>query len=59
MVFEKKGKSNQKDIIRRSPKMQEVLEQATGMDSAFDPAGSYTGHPISADEKPVQDADDL
>ena len=24
-----------------------------------DPFGSYTGHPMEQDEKPVQDADDL
>jgi hypothetical protein len=24
-----------------------------------DPLGSYTGRPLDADEKPVQDADDL
>ena len=24
-----------------------------------DPFGSYTGHPVNADERPVQDADDL
>lgn len=25
----------------------------------LDPFGSYTGRPLDADEKPVQDADDL
>lgn len=24
-----------------------------------DPFGSYTGHPVNADERPIQDADDL
>ena len=37
---------------------QEGLMNIVGM-YPTDPLGSYTGRPAEADEKPVQDADDL
>jgi len=47
-----------KDILQASKKAKDVAEQATSMDSRYDPQGSYTGQPVSGD-RPTQDADDL
>jgi len=58
-MMNKQNKRKKKDITQTSLKMRKVLAQATNMDSDYDPNGSYTGCPVSVNEKPVQDADDL
>ena len=35
------------------------LQVKPAFKSSFDPNGSYTGVPVSENERPIQDADDL
>ena len=59
MNLEKNNRPKRKDVTQHSAKLRRVLNQATNMNSAYDPNGSYTGRPVAIHEKPVQDADDL
>ena len=58
------GKSKNKkqmthDITETNQKVSDVMDEASNMDSHFDPNGSYTGNPTDQSGVPVQDADDL
>ncbi len=44
---------------KKQPKQDVVGQILATPPSATDPQGSWTGLPLDADEKPVQDADDL
>lgn len=48
-----------RNIAETNQKVRDVINEATNMDSRFDPNGSYTGQPLEPGEIPVQDADDL
>jgi hypothetical protein len=54
-----KQQPRQPDILATNPKLQQVMQEATNMDSRFDPDGCYTGRPLTPGDMPVQDADDL
>ncbi|MEG2429707.1 MAG: hypothetical protein RSA99_04915 [Oscillospiraceae bacterium] len=49
-------KKNKKKAVKNTP----LVEQLSKPNQSYqDPNGSYTGASIDANEKPIQDADDL
>ena len=46
-------------VVKNSAKVDMVVNAYKSVENTADPNGSYTGVADSADQKPVQDADDL